>query len=91
MEDKAHKAHHRPSTGSKLAKKDVAHGVDRTGGQSFNPKVRQSCPYLAEHQAFTSTSFRSADRAARRTAEKDQRRLHVPTGQSQSGRAQGDD
>ncbi|KIY31115.1 ribosome biogenesis protein BMS1 [Cryptococcus gattii E566] len=61
-----HKAHHKPSAGAKHAKKDAAKGVDRSGGKNFNPK------------AFTNTSFRAADRAARRTAEKNQQRLHVP-------------
>ncbi|WVW82380.1 hypothetical protein I302_104387 [Kwoniella bestiolae CBS 10118] len=64
--EQSHKVHHKPSAGTKHAKKDAAKGVDRTGGKGFNPK------------AFTNTSFRAADRAARRTAEKDQKRLHVP-------------
>ncbi|WVN85478.1 uncharacterized protein L203_100624 [Cryptococcus depauperatus CBS 7841] len=61
-----HKTHHKPSAGSKLKKKDAVKGVDRSGGKNFNPK------------AFTNSSFRAADKAARRTAEKDQQRLHVP-------------
>lgn len=64
--DKPQKAHHKASSGNKAVKKDAAKGIDRTGGKNFNPK------------AFTSSSYRSADRAARRTAEKDQKRLHVP-------------
>ncbi|ORX35996.1 hypothetical protein BD324DRAFT_642702 [Kockovaella imperatae] len=64
--ERPHKAHHKPSAGSKAAKKDAAKDIDRTGGKNFNPK------------AFTSSSFRSAERAARRTADKDQKRLHVP-------------
>ncbi|KAI9635244.1 uncharacterized protein MKK02DRAFT_25911 [Dioszegia hungarica] len=64
--EKPHKPHHKASAGKKLEKKDAAKGVDRSGGQSYNPK------------AFIGASFRSADRAARRTAEKDQKRLHVP-------------
>ncbi|WRT64214.1 uncharacterized protein IL334_001143 [Kwoniella shivajii] len=64
--EQPHKTHHKPSAGTKHAKKDAAAGIDRTGGKGFNPK------------AFTNTSFRAADRAARRTAEKDQKRLHVP-------------
>ncbi|OCF73884.1 ribosome biogenesis protein BMS1 [Kwoniella mangroviensis CBS 8886] len=64
--EQSHRTHHKPSAGNKHAKKDAAKGIDRTGGKGFNPK------------AFTNTSFRAADRAARRTAEKDQRRLHVP-------------
>nr|XP_018267214.1 ribosome biogenesis protein BMS1 [Kwoniella dejecticola CBS 10117]OBR89372.1 ribosome biogenesis protein BMS1 [Kwoniella dejecticola CBS 10117] len=64
--EQSHKVHHKPSAGTKHAKKDAAKGVDRSGGKGFNPK------------AFTNTSFRAADRAARRTAEKDQKRLHVP-------------
>ncbi|KAK8865986.1 hypothetical protein IAR55_001136 [Kwoniella newhampshirensis] len=64
--DQPHKTHHKPSAGSKHDKKDAAKGVDRSGGKNYNPK------------AFIGASFRSADRAARRTAEKDQKRLHVP-------------
>lgn len=37
--DKLHKLHHKPSAGSKAAKKDVAKGIDRSGGKSYNPKV----------------------------------------------------
>lgn len=66
MEERAHKAHHKASAGGKLAKKDAAKGVDRSGGQNYNPK------------AFTSSSFRAADKAIRRNADKDQKRLHVP-------------
>ena len=40
--DKPHKLHHKPSAGSKAAKKDTAKGVDRTGGKSYNPKVMNS-------------------------------------------------
>ncbi|KAK4686213.1 ribosome biogenesis protein BMS1, partial [Tremellales sp. Uapishka_1] len=64
--DQPHKVHHKPSAGNKADKKDAAKGVDRTGGKGYNPK------------AFTSASFRSGNLAARRTAEKDQKRLHVP-------------
>ncbi|OCF41810.1 ribosome biogenesis protein BMS1 [Kwoniella heveanensis CBS 569] len=64
--EQSHKSHHKASAGNKHAKKDAAKGIDRSGGKNFNPK------------AFTNTSFRAADRAARRTAEKDQKRLHVP-------------
>lgn len=78
-----HKAHHKPSAGAKHAKKDAAKGVDRSGGKNFNPKVRTyppgtRSPFTHRSQAFTNTSFRAADRAARRTAEKNQQRLHVP-------------
>jgi ribosome biogenesis protein BMS1 len=66
MDDKPHKAHHTSSSGNKAAKKDAVKGVDRTGGKTYNPK------------AFIGSSFRSADKAARRTADKDERRLHVP-------------
>lgn len=66
MDDKPQRAHHKAQAGKSAAKKDAAKGIDRTGGTSYNPK------------AFTSQSFRSADKAARRTAEKDQKRLHVP-------------
>ncbi|WOO85272.1 Ribosome biogenesis protein bms1 [Vanrija pseudolonga] len=64
--EKPHKAHQKPSAGSKLEKKDKAKGVDRSAVKGYNPK------------AFTSQSWRSANLAARRTAEKDQKRLHVP-------------
>lgn len=37
--DKPHKAHHKASAGAKAAKKDAAKGVDRSGGQGYNPKV----------------------------------------------------
>ena len=37
--DKPHKAHHKPSSGTKAVKKDVARDIDRTGGKNFNPKV----------------------------------------------------
>ena len=46
--------------------------VLRSGKTSAREVRADSC------QAFTNSSFRSADRAARRTAEKDQQRLHVP-------------
>ncbi|ODO11661.1 hypothetical protein I350_00445 [Cryptococcus amylolentus CBS 6273] len=64
-----HKAHHASSSGTKHAKKDAAKGIDRSGGNSYNPKASA---------AFTNSSFRAAEKSARRTAEKDQRRLHVP-------------
>ena len=38
--DKPHKVHHKASSGAKAAKKDAARGVDRSGGQGYNPKVR---------------------------------------------------
>jgi ribosome biogenesis protein BMS1 len=66
MDDKPQKAHHKSSSGNKAAKKDAVKGIDRTGGKNYNPK------------AFIGSSFRSADKAARRTADKDERRLHVP-------------
>lgn len=38
--EKPHKAHHKPSAGSKLDKKDKAQGVDRRHAHGYNPKVR---------------------------------------------------
>ncbi|WVR05949.1 hypothetical protein IAU60_002976 [Kwoniella sp. DSM 27419] len=64
--EQSHRAHHKPSAGTKHDKKDAAKGIDRSGGKSFNPK------------AFTNSSYRAADKAARRTADRDQKRLHVP-------------
>ncbi|KAL7424733.1 Glycoside hydrolase 2 (Mannanase, beta-galactosidase) [Cryptotrichosporon argae] len=64
--DRPQKAHHKPSVGSKADKKDAAKGVDRSAVKGYNPK------------AFTSQSWRSANIAARRTADQDQKRLHVP-------------
>jgi hypothetical protein len=43
--DKPHKAHHKASSGAKAAKKDAAKGVDRSGGQGYNPKV---CPCVPD-------------------------------------------
>jgi hypothetical protein len=37
--EKPHKAHHAASAGAKLAKKDAAKGVDRSGGAGYNPKA----------------------------------------------------
>lgn len=42
--EKPHKVYHKPSAGSKLAKKDAVAGVDRTGGKNYNPKVRYPVP-----------------------------------------------
>lgn len=64
--EKPHKVHHKPSAGTKADKKDKAKGVDRSGAKGYNPK------------AFTSQSWRSGNVAARRTADQDQKRLHVP-------------
>ncbi|GMK58765.1 hypothetical protein CspeluHIS016_0602070 [Cutaneotrichosporon spelunceum] len=66
MAEQSHRAHRKPSAGSKAEKKDKAAGIDRSSAKGYNPK------------AFTSQSWRSANVAARRTAEKDQQRLHVP-------------
>ena len=49
--EKPHKEHHKPSAGSKLAKKDAAKGVDRSGGKNYNPKVSQSSFSKAESSA----------------------------------------
>ena len=37
--EKPHKAHHKPSAGTKAAKKDAAKDIDRSGGKGYNPKV----------------------------------------------------
>jgi ribosome biogenesis protein BMS1 len=41
--EKPHKPHHKAASGAKAAKKDVAKGVDRSGGQNYNPKVNSCC------------------------------------------------
>lgn len=40
--ERPQKAHHKASSGSKAAKKDAAHGVDRSSAKGFNPKVSLS-------------------------------------------------
>ena len=49
--EKPHKEHHKPSAGSKLAKKDAAKGVDRSGGKNYNPKVSLSRYLKAQSSA----------------------------------------
>ncbi|KXN84596.1 Ribosome biogenesis protein bms1 [Leucoagaricus sp. SymC.cos] len=64
MEDRQHKAHRPSTSGAKAQKKDKAKGKEKQ--QGFNAK------------AFAPKSGRRADRQGRRTAEKNQTRLHVP-------------
>ncbi|KAJ1303127.1 hypothetical protein OPQ81_011327 [Rhizoctonia solani] len=67
MEDKPHKAHHASQSGAKAEKKAKAKGKGKADhGKGYNEK------------AFAPKSGRKADRQGRRTAEKDQTRLHVP-------------
>ncbi|CEL56935.1 Ribosome biogenesis protein bms1 OS=Schizosaccharomyces pombe (strain 972 / ATCC 24843) GN=bms1 PE=1 SV=2 [Rhizoctonia solani AG-1 IB] len=67
MEDKAHKAHHAAQSGAKAEKKAKSKGKGKADhGKGYNEK------------AFAPKSGRKADRQGRRTAEKDQTRLHVP-------------
>ncbi|EKD03566.1 hypothetical protein A1Q2_02149 [Trichosporon asahii var. asahii CBS 8904] len=44
--EKPHKAHHKPSAGSKLDKKDKAQGVDRRHAHGYNPKKRLHVPLV---------------------------------------------
>ncbi|TFK23423.1 DUF663-domain-containing protein [Coprinopsis marcescibilis] len=64
MEDKPHKAHRASQSGNKAEKKAKGKGKEKQHG--FNEK------------AFAPKSGRRADKQGRRTAEKDQTRLHVP-------------
>ncbi|KXN82452.1 Ribosome biogenesis protein BMS1 [Leucoagaricus sp. SymC.cos] len=64
MEDRPHKAHRPSTSGAKAQKKDKAKGKEKQ--QGFNVK------------AFALKSGRRADRQGRRTAKKNQTRLHVP-------------
>ncbi|CAE6446122.1 unnamed protein product [Rhizoctonia solani] len=67
MEDKAHKTHHAAQSGTKAEKKAKSKGKGKVDhGKGYNDK------------AFAPKSGRKADRQGRRTAEKDQTRLHVP-------------
>ncbi|KAK0464475.1 GTP binding protein [Desarmillaria tabescens] len=64
MDDRPHKPHRPAQSGSKADKKDKGKGKEKQ--QGFNEK------------AFAPRSGRRADRQGRRTAERDQTRLHVP-------------
>ncbi|EFI27230.1 GTP binding protein [Coprinopsis cinerea okayama7 len=64
MDDRPHKPHRASQSGNKAEKKNKAKGKEKQHG--FNEK------------AFAPKSGRRADRQGRRTAEKDQTRLHVP-------------
>ncbi|KAJ3522810.1 hypothetical protein NMY22_g11729 [Coprinellus aureogranulatus] len=64
MDDRPHKAHRASQSGGKHEKKEKAKGKEKK--QGFNEK------------AFAPKSGRRADKQGRRTAEKDQTRLHVP-------------
>jgi ribosome biogenesis protein BMS1 len=64
MDDRPHKSHRPSTSGAKHEKKEKAKGKEKK--QGFNEK------------AFAPKSGRRADRQGRRTAEKDQTRLHVP-------------
>ncbi|KAJ3871944.1 GTP binding protein [Lentinula edodes] len=64
MDDKPHKAHRPAQAGGKVDKKEKGKGKEKSHG--FNEK------------AFAPTSGHNANRLGRRTAEKDQTRLHVP-------------
>ncbi|KAG8904797.1 Glycoside hydrolase 2 (Mannanase, beta-galactosidase) [Tulasnella sp. 403] len=65
MEDRPQKGHHRKQAGRKAEKKDKAQGINRHEG-GFNEK------------AFAPRSGRRAEKMARRKADKDQARVHVP-------------
>ncbi|RXW21073.1 hypothetical protein EST38_g4783 [Candolleomyces aberdarensis] len=64
MDDRPHRSHRPSQSGAKHEKKEKAKGKEKK--QGFNEK------------AFAPKSGRRADRQGRRTAEKDQTRLHVP-------------
>ncbi|TEB24195.1 GTP binding protein, partial [Coprinellus micaceus] len=64
MDDRPHKAHRPSQSGGKHEKKEKVKGKEKK--QGFNEK------------AFAPKSGRRADKQGRRTAEKDQTRLHVP-------------
>jgi ribosome biogenesis protein BMS1 len=77
-QERAHKAHRVSQSGGKAEKKK---GKEKQHG--FNEKVNSSAPALVTAltrlvQAFAPRSGRRAERQGRRTAERDQTRLHVP-------------
>ncbi|KAI0655474.1 hypothetical protein C8Q70DRAFT_433307 [Cubamyces menziesii] len=66
MNSQTHKAHRPAQSGAKAEKKKSAKGKGKEKQHGFNEK------------AFAPKSGRRADRQGRRTAERDQTRLHVP-------------
>ncbi|EJF61063.1 hypothetical protein DICSQDRAFT_106731 [Dichomitus squalens LYAD-421 SS1] len=66
MDSQTHKAHRPSQSGAKAEKKKSAKGKGKEKQHGFNEK------------AFAPRSGRKADRQGRRTAERDQTRLHVP-------------
>ena len=80
MEQQKHKPHRRSQSRTEAGKK--CDGRKALAG--FNEKVREHPQFLelvdkyCWSQAFAPKSGRSADRQARRTAEREQTRLHVP-------------
>ncbi|KAM5533133.1 hypothetical protein V8D89_013181 [Ganoderma adspersum] len=66
MDSQTHKAHRPSQSGAKAEKKKSAKGKGKEKQHGFNEK------------AFAPKSGRNADRQGRRTAERDQTRLHVP-------------
>lgn len=54
--DKPHKAHHKASTGGKLAKKDAAKGVDRSEAKGYNPKVSKASGVVAVEPSIVVSS-----------------------------------
>ena len=83
MDSQTHKAHRPAQSGAKAEKKKSAKGKGKEKQHGFNEKVRSSlfAQLLISYivlQAFAPKSGRNADRQGRRTAERDQTRLHVP-------------
>ncbi|KAI0643103.1 hypothetical protein C8Q79DRAFT_916230 [Trametes meyenii] len=66
MDSQSHKAHRPAQSGAKAEKKKAPKGKGKEKQHGFNEK------------AFAPKSGRRADRQGRRTAERDQTRLHVP-------------
>ncbi|KAI9064640.1 DUF663-domain-containing protein [Trametes sanguinea] len=66
MDSQTHKAHRPAQSGAKAEKKKASKGKGKEKQHGFNEK------------AFAPKSGRRADRQGRRTAERDQTRLHVP-------------
>ena len=81
MDDRQHKAHRPAQSGAKAEKKK---GKGKEKQKGFNEKVRLARPLCFVRgcsrsvQAFAPKSGRKAEKQGRRTAEKDQTRLHVP-------------
>ena len=84
MDSQTHKAHRPALSGAKAEKKKSAKGKGKEKQHGFNDKVRSftlAHVFTRAHillQAFAPRSGRNADRQGRRTAERDQTRLHVP-------------